>query len=136
MSDGTLFVFDTNTLVSAVLFANSKPAQALRKAQASEFLVCSDAIYAELSEVLMRPKFDRYVSRESRQQFLTSYHNAVLWVDVAHTITDCRDPKDNQFLEVAVSANAFYLISGDDDLLVLHPYGNVQILTPADFLLL
>lgn len=82
----------------------------------------------------MRPKFDKYISRESRQQFLVDYQNAVLRVDNTPTITDCRDAKDNKFLEVAVSANALYLISGDDELLVLHPYGDIQILTPADFL--
>ena len=82
----------------------------------------------------MRSKFDKYVSRENRQHFLTAYQSAVLWVDIAHAITDCRDAKDNKFLEVAVSANASCIISGDDDLLVLHPYGNVQILSPADFL--
>lgn len=82
----------------------------------------------------MRPKFDRYLSQQSRQQFLTDYRNVILWVDVTYSITDCRDAKDNKFLEVAISANALYLISGDDDLLVLHPYGSVQILNPADFL--
>ena len=71
-----LFVFDTNTLVSALLFANAKPAQALQKAQANGFLVCSDATYAELSEVLLRPKFDKYLSQESRQRFLSDYRNA------------------------------------------------------------
>lgn len=83
----------------------------------------------------MRPKFDKYVSRESREHFLMDYQNTVLWVDVTQIITDCRDPKDNKFLEVAVNAEANYLISGDDDLLVLHPYEGVQILAPADFLI-
>lgn len=129
-----LFVFDTNTLVSALLFANSKPAQALQKARVNGLLVSSQETFTELSEVLMRPKFDRYLSQQSRQQFLTDYRNVILWVDVTYSITDCRDAKDNKFLEVAISANALYLISGDDDLLVLHPYGNVQILNPADFL--
>lgn len=82
----------------------------------------------------MRPKFDKYLNQESRQQFLTAYENAVLWVDVTHIITDCRDAKDNKFLELAVSANASWLISGDDDLLVLHPYDNIQILAPVNYL--
>jgi predicted nucleic acid-binding protein len=56
MSDGTLFVFDTNTLISSLLFANYKPAQAFRKALVTGFLVCSDTTLAELSEVLMRSK--------------------------------------------------------------------------------
>ncbi len=135
MIDQALFVFDTNTLISAVLFANSKPAQALQKAQKNGFLICSGDTFAELTAVLMRAKFDRYVSQESRQQFLTNYWNAVLWIDIRRSITDCRDAKDNKFLEAAASANATYLISGDEDLLILHPYEGIQILSPADFLL-
>lgn len=37
-------------------------------------------------------------------------------------ITDCRDPKDNMILEEAVYGNGQYIITGDDDLLVLNPY--------------
>ena len=69
----------------------------------------------------MRPKFDKYLTRQSRQQFLADYRKTVLFVALTHAITDCRDPKDNKFLEVAVSANTAYMISGDDDLLILHP---------------
>ena len=61
MTNSTLFVFDTNTLVSALLFASSTPSLAFQKAQKSGFFVCSDETFAELSEVLMRPKFDRYL---------------------------------------------------------------------------
>ena len=57
-------------------------------------------------------------------------------IPVTHTITDCRDPKDNKFLELALSASATALITGDADLLVLHPFQNISILTPADYLLL
>ena len=130
-----LFVFDTNCLISAILFSHTIPALALQKAQTTGFLICSDETYAELCEVLMRPKFDRYLSRESRQYFLSNYRSTALWIDVSHSISDCRDSKDNKFLEVAMSANASHLISGDKDLLVLHPYRNLQILTPASFLL-
>lgn len=78
MTNSTLFVFDTNTLVSALLFANSTPSLAFQKAQENGFFVCSDETFAELSEVLMRPKFDRYLNKESRQAFLEAYeHNAL-----------------------------------------------------------
>ncbi|NJN72953.1 MAG: putative toxin-antitoxin system toxin component, PIN family [Limnothrix sp. RL_2_0] len=45
-----------------------------------------------------------------------------------------RDPKDNKFLELAVDGNADYLITGDQDLLILHPFQKTQIITPAQFL--
>ena len=136
MTDQTngLFVFDTNTVVSGLLFPNSKPAQALLKAQKVGFVVCSEATYNELADVLLRPKFDKYLSRQSREQFLIDYRNAVLLIDIICVVDDCRDAKDNKFLEVAVSANVSHLISGDDDLLILHPYGDIQIVSPANFL--
>ena len=49
-------------------------------------------------------------------------------------IRACRDPKDDKFLEVAVNVEADFLISGDRDLVDLHPFRGISILTPAEFL--
>jgi predicted nucleic acid-binding protein len=49
-------------------------------------------------------------------------------------INACRDPKDNKFLEVAVAGQAEVLVSGDEDLLVLHPFRGIPIVSPAEFL--
>ena len=46
----------------------------------------------------------------------------------------CRDPKDDQILELAVSGNADCIVTGDDDLLTLNPFRGIAIITPADFL--
>jgi predicted nucleic acid-binding protein len=51
-----------------------------------------------------------------------------------HTITACRDPKDNKFLELAFAANASCIITGDKDLLILHPFKNIPIVSASDFL--
>lgn len=128
------YVFDTNTLVSASLFPNSKPDQALRKATETGFLFASDATIAEISEVLHRKKFDKYVSLEKRINFLNAYINFALKLSIDMLVQDCRDPKDDKFLDIALAASAQYIISGDGDLLVLHPYQNIQILTSAQFL--
>jgi hypothetical protein len=55
-------------------------------------------------------------------------------IEVKDTITDCRDPKDNKFLELAVSGKASAIISGDEDLLALHPFRDIPIFTLRDFL--
>ena len=52
---------------------------------------------------------------------------------ISETIIECRDPKDNKFLELAVCANAT-CITGDKDLLILHPFRNIPILNAVDFL--
>jgi putative PIN family toxin of toxin-antitoxin system len=55
-------------------------------------------------------------------------------VEVATAIAECRDTRDNKFLELAVDGKADYIISGDEDLLVLHPFRGIPILTARDFL--
>ncbi len=57
-------------------------------------------------------------------------------IPIIHSVTDCRDPKDDKFLDLALAASAQYIITGDTDLLVLHPYHDIEIITPADFLAL
>ena len=49
-------------------------------------------------------------------------------------ITACRDPKDNKFLEAAIAARADVIVTGDADLLALHPFRGIPILSPAAFL--
>jgi len=46
----------------------------------------------------------------------------------------CCDPKDDKFLELAVAANASCLITGDKDLLALHPFRKISILNATDFI--
>lgn len=62
------FVFDVNVIVSAFLFEKSKPDQALNKAQNLGIVLVSSAIVIELTKVLYRPKFNRYLSLKRRQE--------------------------------------------------------------------
>lgn len=120
------------SLISAFLLSKSIPRQALDTATAAGRLLLSTA--TELTEVLRQPKFDRYLAQHRRMTLLAVViHNADL-VEVDIAITDCRDPKDNKFLELAVSGQATHLVTGDRDLLVLHPYRSTTILTPRQFL--
>ncbi|MDQ4105709.1 MAG: putative toxin-antitoxin system toxin component, PIN family [Actinomycetota bacterium] len=127
-------VFDTNILISALLFDESKPARALFAAlHNGKVLVSADTI-SELNEVLSREKFDKYLAEEERELFLPSLLQSAKLVEIHEKIRVCRDPKDDKFLELAVNGAADYIVSGDGDLLALHPFRNVQILTPETFL--
>ena len=55
-------------------------------------------------------------------------------IEVTQTITIYRDIKDNKFLELAMEGKADYIITGDQDLLILNPFNNIEIITPRDFL--
>lgn len=127
-------VTDTNVVVSAALFPNSRPGQALDYAIGQRAILLSAATFAELVEVLWRPRFDRYLSAARRRELLNDLERAADRVVITHRITACRDPKDDKFLELAVSGKASHTISGDGDLLALHPFRGVSIITPAAFL--
>jgi predicted nucleic acid-binding protein len=53
---------------------------------------------------------------------------------ILETESACRDPKDNNFLALALAAEADVLVSSDEDLLVLHPWRGIPIITPAEFM--
>ncbi len=129
-----LWVFDTNTLVSALFDENSKPGLALKKARETGKLIVSPEIIAEYLEVFSRPKFDKYISPEIRLLFIDNIISEAELKRPTEEINICRDPKDNKFLELALSSNTRCIVSGDKDLLVLHPFKNIPIISAADFL--
>ncbi len=127
-------VADTNCLVSRLLLPASIPGQAVRKAVDTALLLVSEATMEELADVLSRSKFDRYVSLEDRQQFLRLLGRVSEFVPVVYRVRECRDPKDDKFLEVALNGKADVILTGDADLLALRPWQNIAILSPADYL--
>ena len=131
---GRRYVFDFNTLISAYLFPDSVPGRALAIVLNQHALLMSIEIASELTQVLRREKFDRYVSRRRREELLAGTIRGSDFIETHTSITTCRDPNDNKFLELAIDGNASAVVSGDADLLILHPYRGITILTPRDFL--
>ncbi len=127
------YVFDTNTIISALLFEESVPARAFRIALGCGSILLSSATFAELREVLGSSKFDRYVTREDRGQFLVRFVHRARLIEPLEPIQVCRDPKDDKFLELTAAGGAVCLITGDRDLLIHHPFRGAAILTPAQF---
>lgn len=135
-------MIDTNVIISANILNTSTSARLLEHALRFEILVMCNASYAELANRLNKPKFDRYVSLEKRQNLLRYLHDIAAWQSdpVAFPgAVRCRDPKDNLFIDLALHSNASMLITGDQDLLVLADdlaaYG-LQVLPPAEALML
>jgi uncharacterized protein len=129
-------VFDSNVTVSAMLLPLSVPRQALDRAMRMGRVLISAATTTELDDVIHRPKFDKYLAEEERIEFLTTLVHEAELVNVSASIADCRDPRDNKFLELAVSGGATHIVTGDRDLLVLHPFRGVMVLSPSSFLAL
>jgi len=127
-------VFDTNVLVSALMFEQSTPARAFFAAIQGGEVLLSTALANEISSILHRRKFDPYFSEEQRESFLIALVQSSTLVEVTETIRACRDPKDNMLLELAVSGKADVIITGDTDLLILDPFKKIAILPPEAFL--
>ncbi len=129
----TLVVIDTNLIISAVL-SPSGAAGAVVNLWKRGFLqlVVSDYIVKEYLMVLARGNLTDRQMRHWAKWF--THPSKVTEVQPPLRVTASRDPQDNPFLEAAVTGKAEYLITRDNDLLVLESYKSVQILTPADFL--
>jgi uncharacterized protein len=134
MSEIPRYVFDTSVLVSAALFKDSTPGQALLTASQCGSILLSPATAKELQDVFSRPKFDSYVRLITRKRFLAALLRQATIVETTDSLHICRDPRDDKFLELAVEGRASCIITGDDDLLVLNPFHEISILTPAEFL--
>ena len=128
------FVFDANVIASAALLAVPFPVRAFDKALDEGTILISVLVLLELAEVLSRKKLNKYLPEEGRMRFLFALLKEAELVEITEAVTDCRDVKDNEFLELAVNGKADYIVSGDDDLLVLNPFRGVPILTPREFL--
>jgi len=128
------FVVDNNILVSALLVKNSIPFQVIQKIEELGIILYSEATLLELNQVLNRKKFAKYFTLEEKQAFLVKLIEKSELVEIEEVITACRDPKDDKFLELAVSGKADFMITGDRDLLVLNPFRNIAIITTNEFL--
>ena len=127
-------VIDTNVYISSFLRPNSIPTKAVRKAEQEALLLVSDSVLAEFAAVFVLSKFDKYVSRAKRRTALRHIHSISTVVAIPYPIRACRDSRDDKFLEVAVHGQADLILTGDTDLLALHPFRGIAILTPGDYL--
>ena len=126
-------VLDTNVLLSAILFGG-KPEQILNDVIAGRIdCVLSLEILDELSAVLQRPKFS--FSANQCLHIVEELHQVCEIIKPSSELSiRISDQDDLIILECAVYSGADYIITGDSDLTELHPFNNIQILTPSDYL--
>lgn len=125
-------VIDSNIWIS---FLIGKTLAGLSEAIISDnvIILFSIELFEELIEVLQRPKFTKYFSQEDIQELISLIHSKLEWVEIKKYFDDCRDSKDNFLLDLCVSGKADYLISGDEDLLILNPFGGTEIINYRKF---
>jgi len=125
-------VIDTNIWIG---FLIGKTLSGLSEALINDKIrvLFSDELFEEVAEVLQRPKFKKYFSQNDIAELISLIHLKTEFVEIRERFEDCRDPKDNFLLDLCVSGNADYLLTGDDDLLVLNPFRDVQIISYRNF---
>jgi putative PIN family toxin of toxin-antitoxin system len=130
-------VVDTSILIGAMIRPQGTVGPVLLHLRDGAYtLLYAQSLLEELVDVLNRPRIhDKY--RLTEQDIQTVVSLILLRgeaVTPTERITVCRDPQDDKFLEVAVAGEADVIVSGDQDLLTLHPFVGIPILPPAAFL--
>ena len=126
-------MFDANAVVSAALKAESVPEQAIRLARDRARIYLSSPVLAEIEAVLNRRKFLKSISLERRFYMLGLLTGRGRFIIPSERVSARRDPGDDIYLELALAANADFLVSGDNDLLALDPWRGTRIVRPAEF---
>ena len=132
-------VIDTNIFVRYLI----RPSAVIKELLEVRWLtdqvqvVTAPELIAEVTEVLRRPKIQAYIKPQEAQVILdTIRRKADLLPPLGPVPPYTRDPKDDKFVACALLGNAQYLVSVDEDILVLQQVEGVRMVTPYAFLLL
>jgi putative PIN family toxin of toxin-antitoxin system len=130
-------IVDTSVLVRAVIRPTGPAGPVLTRLRRGDYtLLYAQPLLEELVDVLNRPRIrDKYGLAD---QDIETVIGLVLLrgetVEVGERVSACRDPRDDKFLEVAVAGDAQVIVTADQDLLDLHPFRGIPILSPGGFL--
>ena len=123
-------LFDTNVLIAS-LIARGVCHELLEQSFVNHTIVVSDFILDELKEKLLN-KFN--YSNDTADQAVALFRSRMEFIlpeDLSSPV--CRDPDDDNILAAALTGNCDFIVTGDKDLLILNPFGNIQILSPRTF---
>lgn len=130
-------VIDTNVWLSALLWGG-QPNFILQLVEKKQIqAISSEEILNELMDIFQKPKLQKRLNQLnfSAEEVTIVAKRLMIFVTIeAIIIPELRDPKDQMILATAITGNADVVISGDKDLLVLHPFANISILSPQEFL--
>ena len=125
-------VFDTNILISALVFPGGQGQQALERIiEGTDVLVISKPILHELLEVLSR-KFSR--DREELSRVAIFLGDLGEMTQPHSTIHELKDEADNRILECAVAGKAENIVTGDRAMLNQEHYRQIKIISLKSYL--
>lgn len=125
-------IVDTNIWISFLIGKSLKSLQEYIDSQSIIIVTCNEQI-RELNEVFKKPKIKKYFTFEQIDVFFELLNESSVNVVIKTKTELCRDLKDNYLLSLAIDSNADFLISGDNDLLVLNKVESTKIIKFIDF---
>ena len=126
-------VIDTNWWISFVI--NPSRSQLTNILLRNDVVFCASAeLIAEVNTVIQYPKLAKYVRPDAIKEFIEIFPQTVQVFSVFTKVDICRDVKDNFLLALSKDAKVDFLITGDNDLLILTQFENTRILTLSEFI--
>jgi len=127
-------ILDTNIWISYLISKNNNQWDTLIFSDKIQ-IIYSEKLLNEFIEVTQRDKFRKFISLDDLEVILNYLGDFAIFVEnIEKKYTLCRDLKDNFLLDLAVTAEADFLVTGDKDLLEIKTLENVKILSPTDFI--
>ncbi len=126
-------ITDPNILLSYLIGKRLKSLEDLFNRENIEFII-SDNLLDELATKIAFPKFRKYFEIDKGLAFIKFLKGRSILILTTSEIKVCRDSKDNYLLALAKDAKADFLITGDNDLLVLDEFEGTKIITLPQFL--
>jgi len=126
-------ILDINLWISFLISKNLNKLDSLIE-KGKITLLFSKESFEEFVDVAERPKFKRFFSQKDVEQILDLFDQFGELVVIKSDVKFCRDEKDNFLLNLSIDGNADYLVTGDNDLLVLKKIEKTTIFNLTDFL--
>jgi uncharacterized protein len=125
-------VIDTNIFISYLIGNSfSRLDKYLQNGQVK--LIFSEELLNEFLEVSARPKLKKYFSEKDIFSLLDHIQNNAEFINVTSKVNICRDHKDNFLLALCTDGKADFLITGDEDLLVMKKFKKTAIISFTEY---
>ena len=125
-------IVDTNCWISFLIGRRLSRLVDLLSDERIQLIICEDLL-GEIREVTARPKFIKYFPTEEVESLIEFMQIIGERFEPTQKIKLCRDEADDYLLALAIEARAHYLVTGDQDLLVLQEVGTCRIVDAATF---
>jgi putative PIN family toxin of toxin-antitoxin system len=125
-------IVDTNIWISFLIGKSLNKLQYYINSNTIGIVTCNEQIQ-ELIEVFKKPKIQKFFTKQQIDEFFDLLDESSEIIVLKTKVDLCRDSKDNYLLSLAIDAKADFLITGDNDLLVLNKVENTKIINFRDF---